>query len=135
MECARIQAEKPGETFSGAAQGDWARVKGYYRMIDKPDDSAITLAAILAPHRERTVQRMKAQQTVLCIEDGSDLNYNSLAHCEGLGVIGSNQTGTQSRGLHLHSTFVVTPDGLPLGLLGAQCEAPEGQPEAPEEAG
>jgi hypothetical protein len=51
-------------------------------------------------------------------------------------VIGSNQTGTQSLGLHLHSTFVVivvTPDGLPLGLLGAQCEAPEGQPAAPEE--
>jgi hypothetical protein len=102
-------------------------------MIDKPDDSAITLAAILAPHHERTVQRMKAQQTVLCIEDGSDLNYNSLAQCEGLGVIGRNQTGTQIRGLHLHSTFVVTPDGLPLGLLGAKCEAPEGQPQAPEE--
>jgi hypothetical protein len=134
VECARIQAEKPGETFSGAAQGDWARVKGYYRMIDKPDESAITLAAILAPHRERTVQRMKAQQTVLCIQDGSDLNYNSLAQCEGLGVIGTNQTSAQSRGLHLHSTFVVTPDGLPLGLLGAQCEAPEGQPETPEEA-
>jgi hypothetical protein len=61
---------------------------------------------------------MKAQQTVLCIEDGSDLNYNSLSHCEGLGVIGTNQAGTQSLGLHLHSTFVVTPDGLPLGLLG-----------------
>jgi hypothetical protein len=75
---------------------------------------------------------MKAQPTVLCIQDGSDLNYNSLAQCEGLGVIGTNQTGTQSRGLHLHSTFVVTPDGLPLGLLGAQCDAPSGQPEAPQ---
>jgi hypothetical protein len=88
------------------------RVKGYYRMIDKPDDSAITLAAILAPHRERTVQRMMAQQTVLCIRDGTDLNYNSLAHCEGLGVIGSNQTGVQSPGLPLHSTLVVKRMGF-----------------------
>jgi hypothetical protein len=44
-----------------------------------------------------------------------------------LGVIGTNQTSAQSRGLHLHSTLVVTTDGLPLGLLGAQCEAPEAQ--------
>ncbi len=76
---------------------------------------------------------MMAQQTVLCIQEGTDLNYNRLAHCEGLGVIGTNQTRAQSRGLHLHSTLVVTTEGLPLGLLGAQCEAPEGQKEEPEE--
>jgi len=28
VECARIQAEKPGEVFSGAAQGNWAPVEG-----------------------------------------------------------------------------------------------------------
>jgi hypothetical protein len=135
VESARVQADMPGESFSGAAQGNWPLVKGYYRMIDKPDDSAITMGAILAPHRERTLQRMMAQQTVLCIQDGTDLNYNSLAQCEGLGVIGTNQTSAQSRGLHLHSTLVVTTNGLPLGLLGAKCEAPEGQKEAPEEEG
>ena len=135
VDSARVQAEMPGESFSGAAQGNWPLVKGYYRMIDKPDDSAITMSAILAPHRERTLQRMMAQQTVLCIQDGTDLNYNSLAQCEGLGVIGTNQTSAQSRGLHLHSTLVVTTNGLPLGLLGAKCEAPEGKKEAPEEEG
>lgn len=66
---------------------------------------------------------MKAQQTVLCIQDGSDLDYSSLDRCEGLGVIGSNQTGAKSRGLHLHTTFAVTPEGLPLGVLKAQCMA------------
>ena len=29
--------------------------------------------------------------------------------------MGSNQTGAQSMGLHLHSTLVVTPECLPLG--------------------
>jgi hypothetical protein len=134
VDSARIQAEMPAEAFSGAAQGNWALVKGYYRMIDKPDDCAITMEAILAPHRERTVQRMLAQQTVLCIQDGSDLNYNSLAQCEGLGVIGTNQTSATSRGLHLHSTLVVTTDGVPLGLLSAKCEAPQGQEEEQEKA-
>ncbi len=124
VESAAIQAQAPGRAFCGAAQGDWPLVKGYYRMIDKPDDAAVTMEAILAPHRQRTVQRLRAQQTVLCIQDGTDLNYSNLAQCEGLGVIGTNQTGASSRGLHLHSTLAVTPDGLPLGVLSAQCWAP-----------
>ena len=41
-----------------------------------------------------------------------------------MGVIGSNQTGTQSARLHLHSTLVVSTAGLPLGVLGAQCSVP-----------
>ncbi len=31
--------------------------------------------------------------------------------------------GRQSGGLHLHSTLVLTTEGLPLGVLGAQCSA------------
>ncbi|MCP3868625.1 MAG: hypothetical protein GY703_11120 [Gammaproteobacteria bacterium] len=45
IESVRVQAKMPGEAFSGAAQGNGALVKGYYRMIDKPDDSAITMDA------------------------------------------------------------------------------------------
>lgn len=124
---ASMQADDPMRAFSGVAQGEWAAVKGYYRFIDQPEDSAVTMDNILAPHRERTQQRMKAQKTVLSIQDGTDLNYNDLGKCEGLGVIGSNQTGAESRGLHLHSTLAVTTDGLPLGVLGTQCWAPEGR--------
>lgn len=115
----------PGRTLSAAVQGDWPAVKGYYRMIDKPDDSALNATAILAPHRERTVQRMMAQPTVLCIQDGTDLNYNQLDQCIGLGVLSKNQTGAKTRGLHLHSTFVVSTEGLPLGLLQAQFSSPQ----------
>lgn len=115
----------PGRTLSGAVKGDWPAVKGYYRMIDKPDDSALTAQAILAPHRARTIQRMMGQATVLCIQDGTDLNYTPLDQCQGLGVLYKNQTGAKTRGLHLHSTFVVSAEGLPLGVLGAQFTAPE----------
>jgi hypothetical protein len=80
---------------------------------------------ILLPHRERTMRRMMDYSKVLCIQDGSDLNYNNLDQCEGLGVIGTNQTGAKSKGLHQHSTFVVTTEGLPLGVLRADCTAPE----------
>ena len=130
-EVARAQAQAPESAFSGVAKGDWPLVKAYYRMIDQPEESEVTMENILAPHRERTVRRMSGQRTVLCIQDGSDLDYTNLAQCEGLGEIGTNQTGAKSRGLHLHSTFAVAPNGLPLGVLRAQCIAPAGK--SPEE--
>lgn len=119
------KAINPGCAYSGTVGGNWPQVKGYYRLIDKPDDSAVTMSNILSPHREQTIRRMKAENTVLCIQDGSDLNYNKLDKCTGLGVIGSNQTGAISRGLHMHSTIAVTTDGLPLGVLHSECTAPE----------
>jgi hypothetical protein len=125
VDIAQSKAEKPGCAFTGVAEGDWPAVKAYYRLIDHADEEAVTMPHILEPHRERTVRRMKAQRTVLCIQDGSDLDYTSLAQCEGLGVIGTNQTAAQSRGLHLHTTLAVASNGLPLGVLRAQCVAPE----------
>ena len=99
-------------------------MKAYYARIDQPQASAVTLPNILAPHRRRTVRRMMAQKVVLCVQDGSDLDYNSLERCAGLGVIGANQTGAKSRGLHLHSTLAIAANGLPLGVVRADCEAP-----------
>ena len=122
---AAAKGEVPDRAFSGVAKGDWAAVKAYYRMIDQPEESAVTMSNILAPHRARTVRRMMGQKTVLCLQDGSDLNYTNLDQCEGLGETGTNQTGAKSRGLHLHSTLAVAPNGLPLGVLRAQCSAPK----------
>ena len=131
VKVAKAKADEPWRAFCGVAQGDWAAVKGYYRLIDTPEESAVTMANILRPHRERTVRRMQGQRTVLCVQDGSDLDYSGLAECEGLGEIGTNQTGAKSRGLHLHATLAIAPNGLPLGVLHAQCLAPE--PRSPEE--
>jgi Domain of unknown function (DUF4338)/Transposase DNA-binding/Transposase Tn5 dimerisation domain len=125
VDIAESKAEKPGQAFTGVAAGDWPAVKAYYRLIDHPDEDAVNMRHMLEPHRERTVRRMKAQRTVLCIQDGSDLDYTSLAECEDLGVIGTNQTSARSRGLHLHTTFAVASNGLPLGVLRAQCVAPK----------
>ena len=96
-----------------------------------PEDSPVTMDNILRPHRDRTVRRMLGQHTVLCVQAGSDLNYNGLAACTGLGEIGSSQTRAKSRGLHLHTTLAIATNGLPLGVLKARCLAPE--PKAPED--
>jgi hypothetical protein len=124
VQCAQTLGAAPGRTIGGAAQGERAAVKGYYRFIDHPDEDALTMTAMLAPHRQRTLQRMMAQPIVLCIQDGTDLHYNGRAQCEGLGSLGTNQTGARSAGLHLHSTLVVSTEGLPLGVLDAHCQAP-----------
>jgi len=122
---AQVKGESPGRAFGGAVNGDWPATKGYYRMIDQPEDSAVSMANILEPHRRRTVRRMTAQNTVLCIQDGSELNYTNLDQCTGLGVLKANQTGAKTKGMNLHSTFTVTTNGLPLGVLKSQCLSPK----------
>lgn len=122
---AHIKAQTPTRAFCGAAKGDQAAMKGYYRMIEQPDDSALTMDNILAPHRQQTARRMMTQKTVLCLQDGSELNYTNLDSCTGLGELKANQTGAKTYGLNLHSTFAVTSNGLPLGVLKAQCQAPK----------
>ena len=134
VESAQRQAQEPGRAFTGVARGDRAAVKGYYRLIDQPEASAVTVENILAPHARRTRQRMQGQRTVLCIQDGSDLNFTRHGQCEGLGVIGRNQTGATARGLHLHATLVVSETGLPLGVLRAKLDAPKGGPAATRRA-
>ncbi len=122
---ADAKAQAPSRAFSGAVKGDWAATKAYYRMVDQPEDSAVNLSNILAPHRQRTMRRMMGQKIALCLQDGSELNYTNLDKCTGLGDLKANQTGAKTRGLNLHSTFAVAPSGLPLGVLKAQCIAPK----------
>ena len=130
---ARQMGESPMRAMPGAANGTRALVKGHYRLIDQPAESAVTVDNILAPHRERTLRRMRTHDTVLCIQDGTRLNFTRRSRTEGLGVIGSNQTGAVARGLDLQTTLAVNPDGVALGVLRAAFDAPE--PPNPEEKG
>ena len=130
---AQHMAESPMRAITGAAQGARALVKGHYRLIDQPADSAVTVGNILAPHRERTLRRMQAHDTVLCIQDGTRLNFTRRGQTQGLGAIGSNQTGAVARGLELHTTLAVNPDGVALGVLRAAFDAPA--PPNPEAEG
>ena len=130
---AQQMAESPTRAITGATNGARALVKGHYRLIDQPADSAVTVDNILAPHRERTLRRMQAHDTVLCIQDGTRLNFTRRGRTQGLGAIGSNQTGAVARGLELHTTLAVNPDGVALGVLRAAFDAPA--PPNPEAEG
>lgn len=124
---AQRQAEQPGRAFPGAVQGDRAASKGYYRLIDHPDVEAVTMAAILEPHRQSTLRRMQGEPRVLCVADGTDLDYTNLVKCEGLGASVCNQTGAQARSLHLHSTLALNGQGIPLGIVDVGWRTPDPQ--------
>ena len=119
---ATVLASCPGHAFTGAP--DRAAMKGYYRLIDHPDESQVTPEHIVAPHRARTIERMRAHDTSLCIQDGTDLNFATRPGCEGLSIIGRNQTAAKTLGLHLHLTLAVSGAGLPLGVLRCGFDEP-----------
>ena len=126
VKSASLLAEYPGQAICGNGRSDRAAVDGFYRFIEKAAEHGIDVDAILAPHRERSTRRMRSQRTVLAIQDGTDLNFSGRPGCEGLGVIGHNQTSARTPGLHLHATLAVTGSGLPLGVLRCEFEAPPG---------
>ena len=124
IKIAETRWQRPNGSYLEAAEGDRAATKGYYYFIDRPPET-FAPEAIIATHRERTIQRMMSHDTVLVVQDTTDLNFATHHHTSGLGTIGKNQSGTKSRGLQLHSSLALTADGLPLGVLRSTCYAPE----------
>ena len=124
IQIAQDRSRKPDGSYLEAASGDRAAVKGYYYFIDHPGDR-LHPEAMLRTHRRRTVERILSHETVLVVQDTTDINFSTRAHTEGLGLIGTNQTGAKSLGLKLHTSLALTAEGLPLGLLRSVCYAPE----------
>lgn len=119
------QATKPGASYSEACGGDRDALNGYYRFLNAEHEE-LDLESLLQTHRRQTLRRMKDQATVLLIQDTMDLNFATRTECEGLGTIGTNQTGAESKGLRLHSCLALEADnGLPLGVVRLDGYAPE----------
>ena len=112
---ARDFYSRPQANVPKACNGERATVKAVYRFLD---NDAVTLATLLEPHQEQTLQRMAAHKVVLAIQDTTSLNYTAHALTDGLGPIGPKQSG--ALGLIVHDTMAVTPAGLALGVLDAQ---------------
>jgi len=92
------------------ASKDWAATKAAYRLFD---NSNVTDKKLFEVHRKRTVERLIGERVVLAVQDTTYLTYEGHDKCEGLGYIGNEQL----KGVILHSTLMVTPGGLPLGLI------------------
>ncbi len=117
VKSAGLLAAYPGHKINASPNSDSTAVNAFCRLIEKPAESAVSVKNILAPHRGRSVCRIRGQRTVLAIQDGTDLNFATRPGCDGLEVIGRNQTSAKTLGLHLHATLAVNDTGLPLGVL------------------
>jgi hypothetical protein len=118
-------AAHPGASHAQAAGGDPYQLKAYYRFLNN-EAPELDVTSILQTHRTQTLRRMKRHETVLIVQDTTDLNFSSRPQCEGLGQTKANQTSAKTRGLKLHSSLAVEAEsGLPLGVLRLHSYAPE----------
>jgi hypothetical protein len=114
-----------GEPIPLACQ-DWASTKAAYRFLDNP---RVDESAILAGHFEATRLRFAASSgTVFVLHDTTEVSYKR-EHPEKIGKTtkvpaGKDKDGrTRLRtvcGLLMHSSLVVKPDGVPLGLAASK---------------
>lgn len=116
LRIAAAKAQSPSASYSECFAGDRHQLKAYYRFIGSQREE-ICPEGILKGHRRQTIRRMKERKWVLAIQDTTDLNFSERLHCNGLGDVGTNQTGAVSQGLKMHSSLAVGEEGLPLGVL------------------
>ena len=103
-------ANQPTSSINQAC-ADWADTKATYRLFDNDNVSADKL---LAPHYDRTRERLLGQGRVLAIQDTTYLDYTAHGKTTGLGPIGT--TKQQAQGMVLHTAMFFTLAGMPLGL-------------------
>lgn len=80
------------------------------------ENSAISAEAIAEAHHRTTAGRCSGMPFVFVPVDGSSLQFPDGTGTKGLGFIGSYKAG--ARGLKVLSAIAVSPDGVPLGVLG-----------------
>lgn len=111
LETASRLAARPTGSIHQACH-DWADTRGAYRLLDNPKTTA---PQILAPHQQRTCERMADEATVLVLQDTSLLDYSHHPAKQGLGPLGT--TKQKLRGLLMHTALAVTTEGVPLGIV------------------
>lgn len=102
---------QPGASIPVAC-GGWAETQAAYRLLAH---EAVTWEQVLAPHWACSVERMRRQPVVLCVQDSTELDYTAQPGIAGLGPL----SYLRQHGLYVHPTLAVTPDGVALGVLDA----------------
>ena len=100
----------PGRTIPQAFQSR-GEIKGCYNFFAH---SSVTVAKILKPHIEKTIERIQEFPVALLISDTSKLDYTSKESIEG-----KTRLTNKQKGFWLHQTIAVTPERLTLGSIEA----------------
>ncbi len=107
---------QPSATIPQASE-TWSNTKATYDFLKS---ERFDYGDIIEGHRQKTLERSKEQELVLMIQDTSDFNFTH--HRSKTWEKGFGQTCSQNyvRGLKLHSSLMVSTDGVPLGISDLQ---------------
>lgn len=119
-------ATHPGESIPLVCQ-DWANTKAAYRFLD---NDRVSEAEILAGHFQATQDRCAAMSgPLLVLHDTTEFSYKRDNNIHAVGLTrkmtaGAYRSGAiryyTACGILMHSSLVVTTEGLPLGLAAAK---------------
>lgn len=104
-------ASNPEASINGACSG-WSDTLAAYRFFN---NKAVTPERILAPHRQATVRRMREQPVVLIVQDTTELDFSDHPTKDMRCLNDERRLG-----LYHHAHLAVTPDRLPLGVVGTE---------------
>lgn len=102
-------ARRPSVSVPQACE-NWAATKAAYRFWDS---DRVTASAIRQAHIDGTLSRVRPLGRVLVIQDTTELNLTSHPATVGLGYLDHPACS----GLKVHSSFAVSLEGVPLGLV------------------
>jgi hypothetical protein len=108
----RIVADKLAKPTASIPQASrsWAATKATYRFLASEQVAA---DRVRAAHSDAARSRIQHHDTVLVLQDTTELLYTSHPHTTGLGFLDH----ASSTGLKVHSALAATSDGVPLGLV------------------
>jgi hypothetical protein len=100
-------ADKPSLSIP-AACGGRAETEAAYRFFD---NERVTPEKVLQPHRDATLQRVRAEKVVIVAQDTTELDLTRKSE-----KVGGPLNDTNRWGLFVHPLLVVTPQRVPLGV-------------------
>ena len=89
---------------------DWSDLLGAYRLLSNEN---VKPQAITQPHTSRIKTQAARHPVVLCVQDGTQLDFTCRTGIRGLGMTGDSK----GRGLRQHTALAVLPDKRLLGIL------------------
>ena len=104
--------EKPSLKFTAGCNGR-AEIEAAYRFLD---NKKVGDKEVLRPHRDATLERIRAEKVVLIPQDTTELDMTRPREV----MTGAGPLNDESRvGFHDHALLAYTPEGVPLGVVAA----------------
>jgi hypothetical protein len=118
MSLAADLLEHPQCSIPQACQ-DWGATKGAYRFFA---NDKVQSEKMLKAHHAQLLERTAPYDTVLVAQDTTALNLSN-KEITGIGNIGDGGKDGSLKGIYVHSSLAMSPDGLPLGLTSQKIYA------------